>query len=99
MKSWLRRLVIFAIWIALIFWVTKAFYRAARNDTSFSTSTDPNAFIWPVVNICPLYFGKRINPSKSFEDAVAEINRTKASLLSQIATAGLKADVNPADFK
>ena len=94
MKSWLRRLVLILVWAFLVYWVIKAFQRSYRNDTTFTSSTKKDSFVWPTFNICPLYVGQRDDASKSFEDALVEINRTKASLNANIATAEIRADEN-----
>ena len=72
-----RIVVIFSVWVFLTCWTFQAFKRFAKNETSFYSLTHNNAFEWPTINVCPMYWLPR-NLSGSFEEALSEIQELKS---------------------
>ena len=76
MKCSLRTVVLLAVWTFLLIWLYQAILKLQKEETAFNHYDEENAFQWPVVNICPMYWLMRNISTQSFEDVEAEINRT-----------------------
>ena len=76
-KCSLRTVVLLSLWTFLLSWLYQAILKLQKEETTFNHYDEGNAFQWPVVNICPIYWIKRNISIKSFEDIEVEINRTK----------------------
>ena len=48
-------------------------------NTIFNQKDEENAFQWPVVNICPMYWYDTNHTSTNFEEMEKEINQTMLS--------------------
>ena len=77
MKCSLRTVVLLAVWTFLLIWLYQAILKLHKEETTFNHYSVENAFQWPVVNICPMYWWKRNISIESFEDVELEINRTR----------------------
>ena len=85
MKCSLRTVVLLSVWTFLLIWLYQAIIKLQKEETTFNHYSVENAFQWPVVNICPMYWNQsnwnywkaRNFSIESFEDVELEINRTR----------------------
>ena len=56
MKCSLRTVVLLAVWTFLLIWLYQAILKLQKEETAFNHYDEENAFQWPVVNICPMYW-------------------------------------------
>ena len=53
--------------------------RYLDENTILNHKYEKNAFQWPLINICPMYWSSRNHTSKNFEEMQEEINQTMLS--------------------
>ena len=79
MKCSPRVLILIVLWIVLIIWTYYGIVKYLGETTIFNHRDEENAFQWPVVNICPMYWFHRNHTSTNFEEVEKEINQTMSS--------------------
>ena len=74
MQLSIRKVVIFSLWASLIVWMFVAIQKKQQERTYFATSSNTNAFYWPVITVCPM---SGTADHKTFDNVMSEIKASK----------------------